>query len=265
MAEYYFENDMLKRRLSSSKKTDGIALFLDYDGTLVPIQKDPSRCILEGTLKEQLRVLAGSHSVYLTVLSGRSLNDIRKRVGIREICYGGNHGLDISGPGIRFTHCEATAARPLIARAKRILTRELRPFEGAWLEDKKYTLSLHFRGVKREDAHTVKRKFYKTVAAFPESGSFVVIRGKKVLELAPGPQWNKGRAALLILGRLGDKCLPVVVGDDLTDETAFEALREKGLTVRVGRSRKTSAQYFVRNQAEVAGILAHIMDMVGNF
>lgn len=213
-------------------------------------------------MKDMLRTLAGCGRVRITVLSGRTLSDVRKRVGIRGIFYGGNHGIEISGPDIRFTHGEARAARALIVKAKRRLEGVLRPFEGAWLEDKKYTLSLHFRCVRNENVAAVKRIFSDTVSELIGNSSQGVMKGKKVLELMPVASWNKGKAALLILDHHGKNCLPVMIGDDVTDETAFEALGERGITVRVGRGVKTSAQYYVANQGEVARVLESIYDGV---
>ncbi|MDA8240746.1 MAG: trehalose-phosphatase [Nitrospiraceae bacterium] len=263
MPDYYFERDFLMDRVSRGLKLySGIALFLDYDGTLTPIQKDPSQCVLTEGLKEQLHILSQGRRVRIAVLSGRTLTDVRKRVGIRTICYGGNHGLDISGPGIRFIHDGATAARQLMTSAKRMLARELRLFEGAWLEDKKYSLSLHFRRLRGEEITALKRAFYKTLGEFPEKNSFSVIRGKKVLELTAVASWDKGKAALMLLDRLGRNWLPVVIGDDLTDETAFEALKKRGITIRVGRSRRTSARFYVKKQGEVERVLALLIDAV---
>lgn len=180
------------------------------------------------------------------------LSDIRKRVGIQKIYYGGNHGLDISGPDIRYTHPKALSAKPLMRDVKYLLEKEIAGINGAWLEDKKFTLSLHYRSVKTMDIPLVKRAFYNAACGFFEKKLMAVIKGKKVLELVPDASWDKGKAVLLILEKLKDKCLPIYVGDDQTDETAFKALRNKGITVRVGRSKKTSAQYYLRTQSEIS-------------
>jgi trehalose 6-phosphate phosphatase len=260
MPRYYFEEDFLRDHASSGlSPVAGVALFIDFDGTLVTIQRDPSQCYLPARLKAQLSTLAGLPNVRVTVLSGRTLADIRKRVGVQGICYGGVHGIDISGFGIRYTHVDAKAVRPLIVRAKRRMEGELRAFEGAWMEDKKYTLSLHFRSARREDISAIKGVFYRTVAGLPGKPSLTVMKGKKVLELAPVKSWNKGKAALMILGLLGKDWLPVAIGDDVTDETAFEVLRDRGVTIRVGRSPGTSAQYYVRRQGEVGRLIDYII------
>lgn len=255
MPSYFFEgNDFY--RINAGQQ---IALFLDFDGTLVPIQEDPSKCFLSGDIKKQLKLLAHSENIYLTIISGRSLIDLRKKVGIRKICYGGNHGLDIAGPSLRYTHPEALSSKPFINRVKQKLQKEIKNIKGAWLEDKKYTLTLHFRSVKKEDIRSLKNIFYKTVAELLQKRSLSVIKGKKVLELIPNASWNKGKAVLYILQRLERDYLPVYIGDDTTDETAFEALKEIGITIRVGKSKKTSARYYLKDCRDVSRMLLKIL------
>ncbi|NCO68371.1 MAG: trehalose-phosphatase [Nitrospirae bacterium CG_4_10_14_0_8_um_filter_41_23] len=271
------------KNLSDLIKPDQkIALFLDFDGTLVPIQKDPAQCFLMPEIKKQLRSLANSEGCYVSILSGRKLSDIRKRIGIPCIYYGGNHGIDIAGPGMRYTHPKASSTRPTILKIKHLLEKEIVDIKGTWLEDKKFTLTLHFRAVKKGDISSVKKAFYKTVARFIEEtnilhsntkgrknnppipplvkggkGGFsnkkllIVIKGKKVLELVPNISWDKGKAALLILKAIKDKCFPVYVGDDQTDENAFSVLSEEGITIRVGKSMKTLAKFYVKSYREV--------------
>ena len=159
----FFGKYYLSKFLKPNQK---IALFLDFDGTLVPIQKDPAQCYLSDKIKEQLKRLADSERCYLTILSGRALADIKKRVGIRKIYYGGNHGLDIAGPDVRYTHPKALLAKPIISDIKNLLKKEISNIKKAWLEDKKFTLSLHFRAVKKENISVVKKIFYKTAAEF---------------------------------------------------------------------------------------------------
>lgn len=256
-SHYFFEkgNSNILSSIESNRK---IALFLDYDGTLVPIQRDPSQCVLPDKIKQQLQLLAGSNHCYLTILSGRSLPDIRKRIGIRKIFYGGNHGVDIAGPGMRYTHPKASSTRPVILKIKHLLKKEIADIKGAWLEDKKFTLTLHFRDVKKRDISSVKKVFYKIAKRFIQGKLLTVIKGKKVLELTPDISWDKGKAILYILERLKDKCLPIYIGDDTTDEFAFSAISGKGITIRVGRSAKTFADYYLKGYPEVLRLLQGI-------
>ncbi len=258
MPTYFFEKKSLNYFQNKIKARSKIALFLDFDGTLVPIRKDPKQCFLSDRAKNQLQLSARSTHCCPAILSGRSLSDITKRVGIRGIYYGGNHGLDISGPNVRVTHPKAITAKPVIDYAKRRLKKKIADIDGAWLEDKKFTISLHFRSVKAVDVPGVKKVFYDVAGEFLEKKSLALIKGKKVLELVPDVSWDKGKAVLWILQRLRDKCLPIYIGDDRTDETAFKALRKKGITIRVGKSKNTFADYYLKGYREVLRLLQEI-------
>ncbi|MEW6118428.1 MAG: trehalose-phosphatase [Nitrospirota bacterium] len=88
------------------------------------------------------------------------------------------------------------------------------------------------------------------------------MKGKKVLELLPDIMWDKGSAVLWILRRLEDVHLPVYVGDDVTDENAFRAIGNKGITIRVGTSKKTCAQYYLKTSREVQRLLQMVRKLV---
>jgi len=258
---YLFENNVYVRTFKAGRK---IALFLDFDGTLVPIQKDPTQCFLSNKIKSQLLLLAGSQCCHLIVLSGRALSDIKKRIGIRKIYYGGNHGLDISGPDLRFMHPKALTSKLAIEYVRRKLKKEIADIDGAWLENKKFSVSLHFRSVKKEDIQLIKKVFNKVANEFIEEKRLNVIKGKKVIELIPHVSWNKGNAVLWILKQLKDKCMPVYIGDDQTDETAFKALNGKGVTIRVGKSKKTAANYYLKGHWELSRLLKEILEYTKN-
>ena len=168
--------------------------------------------------------------------------------------------MDISGPDLRYTHPKALLATPLIRSIKRLLKKKIGDIKGAWLEDKKYSVTLHYRSVRAEDIPKVKKIFYDTAGEFFRKNLLTLIKGKKVLELAPYVLWDKGKAVLWITKKLKDKCLPIYIGDDQTDETAFKALYRKGITIRVGKSRRTFAEYYLKNYLEVTRLLDQLKD-----
>jgi trehalose-phosphatase len=239
-----------------------IALFLDFDGTLVPIQNDPKQCFLSDKIKSQLLLLAGSQCCYLIVLSGRALSDIKKRIGIQKVYYGGNHGLDISGPNLRFTHPRALASKSTIEYVTRKLIKETANIEGVWLEKKKFSVSLHFRSVRTSEVKIVKKVFHNVVENYSKNYLLTTMKGKKVLELLPDIAWDKGRAVLWFLQQLKARCLPVYLGDDRTDEDAFKALRGKGITIHIGKSKKTFADYYLKGHWELPRLLQQIQDFI---
>ncbi|MEW6118345.1 MAG: trehalose-phosphatase, partial [Nitrospirota bacterium] len=206
---YFFDTNAPVRRIARAPLHLRIALFLDFDGTLAPIQNDPARSAISDEVREQLQSLANADRCSVTILSGRSLQDIKAKIGIRNICYGGNHGLAISGSELFYIHPGAILAKAAIDMAGRRLTKEAAHIDGAWVERKQFSVSLHYRSVGKGDIHLAKSVFYKVKAELPDVDSLSVMKGKKVLELLPDIMWDKGSAVLWILRRLEDVHLPV--------------------------------------------------------
>ena len=256
--EYFFENNDLKQEYIHR----GFFLFLDFDGTLVPIQDNPAQCVLSPVIKSQLEGIASSGKACIAILSGRTVNDIKKRVQIQGIYFGGNHGLEISGPSLRYVHPDALIGKQAIYKICRKIEKRICNIEGALIEKKKFGFTLHYRMASKDCTALIKRTFYKIIAESPDPQAFSVLRGKKVLELVPRIQWDKGKAALFVLQSQKKNYLPIYVGDDVTDETVFEALKTEGVTVRIGRSKKTEAKYYLKGQWEMLRFLKHIHNLV---
>ena len=254
---YYFEKNY---PIATGNKTR-VALFLDFDGTLAPIRKDSQQCYLSPVTRKLLKSILGSGKSVLAVLSGRSLSDLQKRLSIRGAFYAGSHGLEISGPALRFIHKNARVAKPALDMIMRNLQEKIDSREGVLIEKKPYSFALHYRDAAKEIVPFIRKAFHDTIkkeSAYERS--FIVMRGKKVLELLPRVSWNKGAAALHIMTKLDKKYLPICVGDDSTDETLFEAFCETGITIRVGPSRRTAARYYLKGQWEVPLLLKQIDD-----
>jgi trehalose-phosphatase len=255
-SRYYFEAKPLTPVIGGGLR---VALFLDFDGTLAPITRNPALPRLSPASKVLLESILGSGRSVVTIASGRSLADLRKRASVRGALYMGSHGLEISGNGIRFTHKGALLARPVIDALHRDLTEQTEGCEGVVVERKPYSFALHFRAAGNDAVFFLRCLLKQKMAEHPNYRQLVtVVRGKKVLEILPRVSWNKGAAALHVMERLDDGYLPVCLGDDLTDETLFEAFREKGITIRVGPSQRTAARYHVKGQWEVNLLLMRI-------
>jgi len=227
-------------------------LLLDYDGTLTPIVERPELALLPPDVARTLRTL--SRRLKVVIMSGRSLRDLRKLVGEKGVYYGGNHGLEIRGPGISFVLPEATRLRPLLRRVSRELRKRTKGVKGALVEDKGLSLSLHYRLVDPEREGEVRRILEEVLE--PHRDRLRITEGKKVLEVRPNLRWDKGRASLLLLRLLDPerKLLPVYLGDDRTDEDAFRVLNPRGgVTVLVSeRPANSNARFFLRSPKEVA-------------
>jgi trehalose 6-phosphate phosphatase len=239
-------------------------LFLDYDGTLTPIVRKPGMAELSRFRKKLLKALARRRYLRVAIVSGRMLSDITKRVGIRNIYYVGNHGFEIAGPGLRFIHPRARAAQPSLRKIKKELERRLKHIKGIIIEDKKLTMSLHYRLVKTSGLNKVREVFRRAAAPHLKARKIRVTQGKKVFEIRPNADWDKGRAVLWLAKKLDprQKAVPVYIGDDTTDEDAFRALKKRGITIRVGRSKKTSAQRQLKDVDAVYRFLGRISEQM---
>jgi len=240
-----------------------LVLLLDYDGTLAPIAPTPGEARMKASLRRKLKKLAASKNLILGIVSGRSLRDVRKQVGIQRIVYAGNHGLEIAGHGINFVEPKARRLRPVIRHIGKELSKLSHGIKGVWLEDKGLTLSVHFRKASRSSALLIERRTREFLRPFVSKKQVVISEGKKVLEVRPRTKWDKGRALEFILqyfSKMKPRQLlcPIYAGDDKTDEAAFKAVkRVGGVGILVSkRPKPTQAGFRISSPAEVEKYLA---------
>ena len=246
-------------------KTDlacrSLYLFLDFDGTLSPIVRDPGQAVLSLRMRRRLEKLLSAGRCKIAVISGRSLEDIRERVGIAGITYGGNHGLEVEDPEVKFRYPLPEKVSRDLDNLRGKLGKALPPGVGTFLEDKGITLTVHFRNVNRRELPVVAHAVSEATRSYRMRGEIVVRSGKEAFEIRPSVEWDKGKTVLWLLeeGTAGGEApLPVCVGDDRTDEDAFREIRERGVTVFVGAPRQTTARYYLRNVGEVAVFLGRL-------
>ena len=239
------------------RQTSRVLLLFDYDGTLTPIVDRPDLAVLAPGTNGLLAGLSREERFILGIVSGRSLEDVRARVGVSGLVYAGNHGLEIQGPGLDFTHPAAEELRETQGRVYVRLREELVDAPGVILEDKGLTLSLHYRLTPGEYVENVEKIFAATVAPFLTEGQVEVARGKKVLEVRPRVPWNKGTAIAKIAETYGGSALTVFFGDDVSDEDGFAVVQEReGIAVMVGPAgQPTQARYRVDSPQEVVETL----------
>jgi alpha,alpha-trehalase len=230
-----------------------LAVFLDYDGTLTPIVSQPDQALLSDSTRQVVRTLAVHAPV--AILTARDLDDVRRRVNIDGIAYAGSHGFDIAGPrGLR----KQVAAEflPILDVAEKELREKLAGTPGALLERKRFSIAAHYRQATESGVSKITQAVNEAAA---RHGELRKIAGKKVYELQPDIDWNKGRAVLWLLETLGldrPDVLPLYLGDDRTDEDAFRVLQQRGVGVIVSEQpRATAARYALKDPAEVERFL----------
>ena len=235
-----------------------VLLLSDFDGTLTPIVERPESAVLAPAVRQTLVDLTGLQKFILGVISGRSLRDLESKVGIPGIIYAGNHGLELSGPGLDFVHPEAGGFRQVQAEIFEILKTELGDFPGVAMEHKGLTLSVHYRLAPEASVGQIREGFGARLSPFVAAGQVKTSEGKKVLEVRPNLDWGKGKAIAHIQGQHPQAKLTVFFGDDLTDEDGFAVVQESGgVDVFVGPARApTKALYRLDSPEEVARALA---------
>ncbi len=240
------------------------AILLDYDGTLTPIVLRPSMAVISGEMRETLDRL--SKNCLVAIVSGRDLEDVRTMVGVPNLVYIGSHGFEMADTnGTVRVHEEGKRFLPALEAAEGELRATIAGTVGAWVERKRFAISLHYREVATGDIPRLGQLFSTVASHYPDLQQ---MGGKKVFELRPNLDWNKGKAVLSLLDIYhvdGSMVVPLYIGDDVTDEDAFRALRDKGITIRVSdQERRTAAGYSLQNVAGVQAFLGRLVELFEN-
>ena len=231
------------------------AVFYDFDGTLSEIVEDPDSARLVDGAADALTSLSAACPV--AILSGRDLADVRERIGLPGLWYAGSHGFELTGPdGTHHQNPEAAASIPVLTRAAADLADQLGHIPGVVVEHKRFGVAVHYRNAARDRVGEV-------AAAVRTAGQRTALRvttGREVIELRPNIDWDKGKTLHWVLDYIRDNegagpLLPIYLGDDITDEDAFDAVDDDGIAILVRHSddgdRATAARYALDDPGQV--------------
>ena len=231
------------------------AVFFDFDGTLSEIVENPDSARLVDGAADALTSLSARCPV--AILSGRDLADVRQRIGLPGIWYAGSHGFELTGPdGAHHQNAEAAASIPVLAEAAAELADQLGHIAGVVVEHKRFGVAVHYRNAARDRVGEV-------AAAVRGAGQRTALRvttGREVIELRPNIDWDKGKTLRWVLDYIRDNerpgpLLPIYLGDDITDEDAFDAVHDDGIAILVRHGddgdRATAAGYALDNPDRV--------------
>jgi trehalose 6-phosphate phosphatase len=236
-----------QRQLLAQLSWSNVLLGFDFDGTLAPIVTDPARAELRASTRRLLDELARLYPC--VVISGRAVKDVQRRLeGIALRAVIGNHGLE---------PWRATdELRRMVELWKTLLAPAIAELPGVEIEDKTYSLALHYRRSRQK-----KEARMGIVRALGRLGEVRVIGGKQVVNVLPLGAPHKGVALERERDRVGCDTA-FFLGDDETDEDVF-ALDRPGrlLCVRVGAMRASQASYCVTSQREVDALLARLIEL----
>ena len=231
------------------------AVFFDFDGTLSDIVENPDSAWLVEGAADALTSLTAQCPV--AILSGRDLADVRQRIGLPGIWYAGSHGFELTGPdGAHHENAEAAASIPVLEEAAAELADQLGHISGVMVEHKRFGVAVHYRNAARDRVGEVS-------AAVRSAGRRTALRvttGREVIELRPNVDWDKGKTLRWVLDYIRHDehpgpLLPIYLGDDITDEDAFDAVHDDGIPIVVRHTddgdRATAAKYALDNPERV--------------
>jgi trehalose 6-phosphate phosphatase len=252
MPNYLFDHSL--EIITTLKHVDDILLLLDYDGTLVSFKDRPNQVYTPENVKKVLMDLIKEPGFEVVIITGRRLEDIRSLVALQGLSFAALHGLHIEfSNGKMFTWDQSKNTQPLLKKIKKKVYAEFEEEKKIYVEDKKYTLAFHYRGLPEHKTEDAIERVMELIRRTDLEGSLDVIMGAKVIEVRPRG-WDKGKATELLWKEIEDhkRMFPIYVGDDTTDEDAFRYLKNQGLTVWVSNKsdRDTTARYWVNDPSE---------------
>lgn len=246
----------IKIYLSEIKKQinffGGFMIMLDFDGTISPICPTPDEAYFPERNKFNLEIINRLFPV--AIISGRALEDIKQKIGVNNFIYSGSHGLEWNIPTLKKSKHVPIRILKILKEIKIKIKKLLPKYPGMIIEDKPFTLPFHYRLIKPGQVPIFKSDIAKILKPIYKDKTIRVIDNKKTIELVPNLNWDKGDIVKLIYKYLKDRyqtrLVPIYIGDSLTDEDAFKALKD-GITIRVRPKKGSSAKYYLKSRAEV--------------
>ncbi len=244
--------DTLAPRISAAR---GLCVLSDFDGTLAPLADRPELAEMPREVRLVLEKLAAL-KVVLGVVSGRSLDDLARRVALSGIWYVGNHGYEVrspSGDDRRFYDAEDTR---ILEALRGELSAAVAGIPGVIIEPKGPVLAVHYRLVEERRRGEVVRTFQRAIQ--PHLRRVMMGHGKLVIEARVRGNCNKGTAVGFIRSELPAGALTLYFGDDETDRDAFRAIAGTGVSVQVGATNSEFADFFLPDPRSVLDVLERI-------
>lgn len=238
-----------------------LVVYVGLDGTLAADGGKAGLPVLPAETRTALEDLSTRSGVLVALLSGHPLAELRDHVAIPSLVYVGDHGIEIQGASLRFEHPEAGRRRAGLENLNQRLTAVPLLFPGVRVGARALATTIHFGGADEASRDQIKIIVDNLV---PESHpDFVVSEGKQCYEIRPRLEWNKGSAVRWIRERIkATDVLPVVVGDDPTEEDAYVTLGD-AISIRAGSGLPgpTTARYSLSGQGSVGDVIAWLLDL----
>jgi len=249
---------VLEGLCAAYRRGSTLVLLFDYDGTLTRIAARPSLAVLDNHTRRLLASLADRPRVSLGILSGRQLDELKALVRLPKLYLAGTGGLDLDLRGTRVEHPQAGRAAALMRQLAARFARELPAYQGAWLEEKRLGLAVHYRQLPEDLVAPLRAKVEKVTQ--DSASELRIVEGPKAWEITPAWGWTKGTAVRLILGHLqANRHTLFYAGDGANDSEAMEVVAALGgIAVGIGPHAPSSARCQLPDPGALRAFLANL-------
>lgn len=215
--------NILTIRIKNKEKT---LLIFDYDGTLVPIQPRPDLAKISSVLRDSLENLSKLSFLKIAIVTGREINDFKKVSGLntKNMIVFGVHGGEIEQNNEISTGIYDEGIIKTIEEIFNELNNECNDLNGIIIEDKKYSVAMHYRMANELIAEKAIYIFNKLAEKYNTENLFKIQTGKKIIEFLPS-KFTKSNAVNTII-QANQAYVPFYFGDDITDISAFQEVRK---------------------------------------
>jgi trehalose 6-phosphate synthase/phosphatase len=242
----------IRAALAAGKR---VGLFLDYDGTLREIEREPQAAFPNAAVRDLLARLRGHEGLDVTIISGRKPADLEAWLGGYGFGLIAEHGAEIRRPGsAEWEQLDRSVSYAWKEPIARVLQLHEQSTPGSFLEDKRTSLVWHYRKADPEFGEWKAKQVAEELASLIANDPLEVRHGKKIVEVT-STEVNKGAAVRRIVDEVGGYDMIVVAGDDVTDESMFRLDLPDMISIKVGWE-ETHAQYRVGSPAEFRRLLA---------
>jgi trehalose-phosphatase len=251
----------LGRLAAGYREGNALALLFDYDGTLAPIVTHPALAECPSATLELLARFADLPRVCIGITSSRELADLKTMINLPRLIYAGTSGLELEVDGVVQVHAAANQYRSSLRRAAKSLVSTVERFPGAWIEVKRFAMTVHYRNVNREETPFLKQS--STLALMEFDGSLTTVDASMALEILPAIGWSKGESLRQIMGLQPPHCLPFYAGNDANDAEALRTATELGgVAVGIGPVAPHTARHRLPDTESLVDSLLSLYSMV---
>jgi trehalose 6-phosphate phosphatase len=236
------------------RSASGLWIGLDFDGTLTDHVPDPMKAKLLPGARELVRQLSARPDCRVAIITGRAISDVRLRIALPDLAFAGNHGLEIEWGDIRLVDPFAELSRETFLVIEQRLRYCALPV-AAQVHNKGLTIAVDHYAASDDDVESIHRSIRSILAG---TNSMMVQYGRYGCDIRPLTNAHKGTSAMwLYQQQATPEDLPIVVGDDLTDEDLFRSFPD-AISICVGEQ-VTTARYRVTSSREVLAFLDRIL------